>query len=300
MSMFEHSKITTISVLGCGWLGMNLAKDLIKNGYTVKGSTTHEEKIDKIKAIGATPFLIKLLPEPEGDRLHEFLNSDLLIICIPPGTRSGMADSYHPTQIKYVIQELKNSTTNKVIYISSTSVYPTTNQEVKESDVLQPADAMNKSIIMAENILRENEVFQTTVLRCGGLMGYDRIPGKYFAGEKNLKTGKIPVNYVHRDDVIAVIQEVIKQEKWEEVYNVVAPYHPTRKEMYLKNAKNFDFEAPTFNDDASAPYKIVSAYKLMVQLRYLFKYDNPLDFEYTKELKKIVETDDPHEQPDLY
>ena len=110
MSMFEHSKISTISILGCGWLGMNLAKDLIESGYEVKGSTTHEEKLPKLKALGAIPFLIKLLPEPEGDRLHEFFDSDLLIICIPPGTRSGMADSYHPTQVKYLLDGIERST----------------------------------------------------------------------------------------------------------------------------------------------------------------------------------------------
>lgn len=299
-SMFEHSKIETISILGCGWLGMNLAQDLVKEGYKVKGSTTHQEKIPKLKKLGVIPFLIKLLPEPEGDHLHEFFESDLLIIAIPPGTRSGMADSYHPTQIKYLIDDIEKSTTNKVIYISATSVYPTENKEVKEDDPLSPMDATNKAILMAERVLIDNDVFQCTILRCGGLMGYDRIPGKYFAGEKNLKTGNIPVNYVHRDDVIRVIKEVFKQEKWEEVYNVVAPHHPTRKEIYLKNAKTFGFEVPTFDDSASAPFKKVSSYKLLVDLQYQFKYPNPLEFEYNKELKQIVDPEDPHEAPDMY
>lgn len=282
MSMFKHSEITTISILGCGWLGMALAKDLIKEGYQVKGSTTHQEKIAQIRAIGATPFLIKLLPEPEGDRIHEFFDSDLLIICIPPGTRSGMADSYHPTQIKYLINNIERSTTNKVIYISSTSVYPPNNKEAQESDPIQPTGPMNKSITMAESVLIDNDIFECTILRCGGLIGYDRIPGKYFAGEKNLKTGHIPVNYVHRDDVIQVIKEVFKQGKCEQIYNVVAPNHPTRKEIYLKNAENFGFEAPTFDNTANTPYKTVSTYKLMVDLNYQYTYPNPLDFEYNK------------------
>ncbi|MGB0522887.1 MAG: NAD(P)H-binding protein [Flammeovirgaceae bacterium] len=299
-SMFANSEIKTISILGCGWLGMSLAKDLIAEGYEVKGSTTHQEKLPKIKEIGATPFLIKLLPEPEGDRLPEFFDSDLLIICIPPGTRSGMADSYHPTQIKYLLDDLEKSTISKVIYISATSVYPTNNGEARETDQLNPVEAVNKSILLAEHVLIDNDVFQCTILRCGGLMGYDRIPGKYFAGEKNLKTGSIPVNYVHRDDVIRVIKEVFKQNIWNEVYNVVAPHHPTRKEIYLKNAKTFGFEAPTFDDSAQPAYKTVSSYKLLVDFQFLFKYPNPLEFAYNKEIQKTTNPDDPHEQPDMY
>ena len=33
-------KENKIGVLGCGWLGFPLAKDLIKQGFKVKGSTT--------------------------------------------------------------------------------------------------------------------------------------------------------------------------------------------------------------------------------------------------------------------
>ena len=70
--------------------------------------------------------------------------------------------------------------------------------------------------------------------------------------------------------------------------------------MYLKNAARFGFEAPTFDESAKPPFKTVSSYKLLVDLQYQFKYPNPLDFEYNKELKRLRDTDDPHEQPDMY
>jgi hypothetical protein len=39
---FKQTHLTkiTISIAGCGWYGLNLAKELLKNDYTVKGSTT--------------------------------------------------------------------------------------------------------------------------------------------------------------------------------------------------------------------------------------------------------------------
>ena len=49
-----------ISILGCGWLGLELAKTLIAKDYSVKGSTTSTHKINSFKAAGITPFIIKL------------------------------------------------------------------------------------------------------------------------------------------------------------------------------------------------------------------------------------------------
>ena len=36
----------TITILGCGWLGLPLAQTLVKEGYSVKGSTTTEDKLE--------------------------------------------------------------------------------------------------------------------------------------------------------------------------------------------------------------------------------------------------------------
>ena len=50
--------MTKISILGCGWLGLPLAKALIGNGFSVKGSTTSYEKISGLEQGGITTFLI--------------------------------------------------------------------------------------------------------------------------------------------------------------------------------------------------------------------------------------------------
>ena len=38
--------MNSISILGCGWLGKPLAVSFLEDGFSVKGSTTSEEKID--------------------------------------------------------------------------------------------------------------------------------------------------------------------------------------------------------------------------------------------------------------
>jgi len=47
-----------ISILGCGWLGLPLAEHFRDAGYSVKGSTTSDDKIELLKGKQIAPFLI--------------------------------------------------------------------------------------------------------------------------------------------------------------------------------------------------------------------------------------------------
>ncbi len=111
-------------------------------------------------------------------------------------------------------------------------------------------------------------------------MGYDRMAGKYVAGKKELTNADTPVNFVHRDDVVRIIYEVIRQEKWNELFNVVAPQHPTRREVYLKNVQDFGYEAPTFAPASTDSFKVVKSDKLEKDLGYSFIFPDPLQFTY--------------------
>ena len=74
----------SISILGCGWLGLPLGERLQNEGYSVKGSTTTEDKLDVLKEKGIEPFLVELTPEVKAEKIQEFLDSSFLIIDIPP------------------------------------------------------------------------------------------------------------------------------------------------------------------------------------------------------------------------
>jgi nucleoside-diphosphate-sugar epimerase len=294
----EEILFMKISILGCGWLGLPLGKYLVENGHSVKGSTTSESKITLLSAVGIEPFLLKFSPQIEGlletllsvspqitlsdfssplsveTQTITFLNSEVLIICIPP--RAGKyGEDFHVQQIQSLMEYLPSSSIKSIIYTSSTSVYPDLNREVTEQDeVLE-----NHALIKVENLLKSIPK-NVTILRCGGLMGGERIPAKYFAG-KTINTGEIPVNYVHQQDVIQIITMILEKDFWHEIFNVVSPIHPIRKEIYLKNCEEFGFATPIFEEPAEEiPFKIISSQKLISKTGYEFLYANPLDFRY--------------------
>ncbi len=129
--------MNTISVLGCGWLGLPLAETLLKAGYQVKGSTRTKSDLTKLEEKGITSFLLELNPEIRGDGLDSFFDSNILIIDFPPERRHDIV-TYHELQAVSLIDRIKASPIDRVIFVSSTSVYPDLNREVTETDAQEP------------------------------------------------------------------------------------------------------------------------------------------------------------------
>ena len=268
-----------ISIIGFGWLGEPLAKSLNEKGYQVKGSTTSEEKLNRLNNKGWETFQLKFDPHPLGKGFQKLFETDILFINIPPARRS-QPDSFHPEQIKYVKALALEYKIPKIIYTSATSVYPDNNGLAKESDIITKEN--NPALYNAEQILWKDKTYDLTVIRYGGLLGVDRIPGRYFSGKENV-TGDTPVNYIHRDDAVSLAQWIIENGLWNETYNGVAPIHPMRKDVYKKNAGELGFPPPaSYADRVEDSWKEVSPSKIMAT-GFRFQIPDPMDFWYKYE-----------------
>lgn len=267
-----------VSIIGCGWLGLPLAGQLLGAGYTVKGSTTSAEKRAVLIQQRIDAYQLLLNPEPVGN-LNALLEADTLVINIPP--KAGkMGEEFHPQQIEQLIHAVRASGIQHVIYVSSTSVYPELNRPVVETDVTTETESAAPMLVRAERLVQSLTPEKlVTVLRFGGLMGYGRIPGKYVAG-RTVDSGAVPVNYIHRNDAAGIVQAVIEQQP-RGVFNGVAPEHPTREAVYRKSCADFGYDLPDFIDpERPVSYKVVSPDKLIQEMRYAFQYPNPLNFLY--------------------
>ncbi|GAB3814760.1 hypothetical protein GCM10028895_08160 [Pontibacter rugosus] len=62
-----------VSIMGCGWLGLPLAEQLVKQGYTVKGSTTTAAKQALLEEKNIQPYLLNLADEQvDEEQLQDF------------------------------------------------------------------------------------------------------------------------------------------------------------------------------------------------------------------------------------
>lgn len=264
-----------ISILGCGWLGLPLAKALIKNGFFVKGSTTSSEKLSILENSGIQPFLIALSEDKIAGNLTDFLHhSKILIIDIPPKLRGSEKENF-VSKIRNIIPFIEKSTVENVIFISSTSVYGESDALVTEETIAHPATESGKQLLETEQLLQNNSSFTTTIIRFGGLIGEDRHPIKFLAGKTNLENPNAPVNLIHQEDCIGIILKIIQQAQndklvWNETFNAVSPFHPSRKEYYTKKAIDFNLKIPQFNTENVIVGKTISSTKIENTLNYTF------------------------------
>lgn len=276
MEQNEYTKNRSISILGCGWLGLPLAGLFVQQGYRVKGSATSEEKLAALFERGILPYRVNITDQAiDCDDIQGFLDSDILIINFPPSRRPDI-NSYHPAQIALLIKAIEASKVQHVLFISSTSVYPDLNREITEKDIMPPTKGSGQALLQAENLLLAQTKFTTTILRLGGLIGYDRMPARFLAGKKDVENGDAPINVIHQDDCIGLISALIEQEVWEDIFHAAADEHPTRKIYYTLAAEKAGLEVPTFATGKPLCFKIINSDKIKRRLQYTFKHPNPL------------------------
>lgn len=272
------STIQNISILGAGWLGMPLGESLVKAGYTVNGSTTRVEKMPIISQKGMHAFNLAIEQAIVGPALDQFFNCDLLFVNIPPKRRDPDILQRYPQQMQLILEQIQKHQIPFCIFISSTSVYGNQNEVVTEESPTLPSTDSGKALVLCEQLFLQEASCKTTVLRMAGLAGADRKVGRFLAGKKELSNGQGKVNLVHLEDCIGVIQAVIKQQQWQEIFNVCADLHPTRQVLYRAQAKKLNLEPPSFLKDSTANDKVVSNEKVKQVLSYTFKWPNPMDF----------------------
>ncbi|RXP54257.1 dTDP-glucose 4,6-dehydratase [Lutibacter sp. HS1-25] len=250
-----------ISILGCGWLGEPLACSLIEKGFLVKGSTTSEVKLPILSSKKIQAFLLNI--ENITTTVEAFLTAKILIVNIPSKNVEGF---------KTLVSYIEKSEIEKVIFISSTSVY-----EISEEIITENTPVKNCDLVEIENLFKLNTNFKTTIIRFAGLLGYNRKPGNFFRNGKTIPNPEGFVNMIHQDDCISIIQQIIFQNCWGEIFNACTDTHPKRRDFYQKSFSDIGLKLPVFNENDTKEVKIISNQKLKNKLNYTFKYANLLN-----------------------
>jgi nucleoside-diphosphate-sugar epimerase len=248
-----------VSILGCGWLGKPLATSFLEVGFSVKGSTTSEVKIEILEKLGIETHLVNISKFEEFD---SFLETDILIIAITSKDVEGF---------ERLISQIQKSVVQKVIFISSTSVYESLNRVITEEDAV-----LKNPLTTIENLFRENSFFETTIIRFSGLFGGGRHPANWFTNDRKIPQPKGFVNMIHRADCIEIIHQILKQNCWNSTFNACATHHPTRRAFYTAAKLSKGFKVPEFEENEEYKWKIISSDKVQNVLDYAFIHDNLL------------------------
>ncbi|MBZ9787297.1 short-chain dehydrogenase [Psychroflexus sp. CAK57W] len=249
-----------ISILGCGWLGLPLAKHLIQNGWEVKGSTTSSEKMKNLEAEGVQAYNIELQEDRLIGNISGFLEgSELLIIAIPPGLRRHPHSDF-VSKLERFTTSISDSKVKNIIYVSSSAVfkdhesYPSFTEHYR----FTPGEVEESQLIQAEQLLLNLNEVKTSVIRFGGLVGKERHPVNYLSGKTGIKNPEAPVNLIHLEHCILLISEIIQQKKLGKVFHGVEEIQLSKEKFYTRKAKEFNLPAPEFDHSQVSVGKEIS------------------------------------------
>ncbi len=214
-----------VLIVGCGYVGLPLGAELVRQGHEVSG--LRRTVPDELPATGITPLTADITrPETLAKLAHDF---DWVVNCAASG--GGTADDYgklYRDGNQNLVAWLSDAPPQKFIYTSSTSVYAQNDgSTVTESSPVEPAAATAKILAETETLLLEAEArnhFPAVILRVAGIYG----PGRghafqqFLRGEARIEdSGSRFLNMIHRDDLIGVIIAALKRGVSGEIYNAV-------------------------------------------------------------------------------
>ena len=252
--------MTVIGLLGYGWLGKPLATTLLKTYNQINVSTRTPSPSTQL------PLNHYVIDLPLNiDPL--LFNCSTLIITIP-----FKRNLDHPKIYLEIIQSILPflNGIKQIIFTSSTMIYEANNTIVTENSPLNQRPRAQILNQVEQQLLTQPNI-KTTILRLGGLFGPQREIGQ-FAIQKKTIMGHHPINFIHQNDVITIIQKLIKS-PYHGILNAVSDNHPTREKLYQKFLTQDQLSQVNFIHDETMPYKIVDSTKLKQQLQFKFTHN---------------------------
>lgn len=245
-----------IGVIGYGWLGKNLLKELNKQFY----DTYVFSKNSNLDRDVATYIIGDLVPE-------KLMELSSILVLVPPRIRHHDKNELLE---KYSCFAKQLNSNTRLVYSSSTSVYAGIGQKNEDSEC-------EGTIFEIENIFRKR--FKNhLILRLGGLAGPERTIVNILQKKGFLDGYNAPSNLLHLNDAVNCLLLGIEKEIVG-TYNLCSPNHPSKITVY--NAWNQKLSLPLLSKgNINEKNKLISSEKWILETDYTFLFQNPIDFSF--------------------
>lgn len=234
-----------IGVIGAGWLGKDLVKQISTDLNTQVVSTNRSEQTDEFQNQFQFEF---------GDDLPDTFVEELDVLFI---TATLPKEKAQEPNLIHFVKELKTKLPQqcRIVLTSTIGVYESDQGVVDESSIELKKDSVYYQM---EQSLLDRFPGRATIVRLGGLIGEDRHPVFSLAGRKEIPDGQKLVNLVHKQDILSFMKLLLVDKTVSGIYNLVYPDHPSREVYYTRKAIEHGLHLPEF-ETGSETGKIVNA-----------------------------------------
>ncbi|WP_101296251.1 SDR family oxidoreductase [Halegenticoccus soli] len=219
-----------VVVLGCGYVGLELGRQLSAAGHDVTGVRRSEEGLRAVEAAG---FEAVRADVTEAESLAAVPDADWLVFAASSGGRDAeAARRVFVEGVRTALDEFaaRESAPDRFVYTSSTGVYGDHGGDwVDESTPVEPTTEKTRVLAEAERVAREyaaNRGVDGTVARFAGLYG----PGRYRL-ERYLE-GPVTegyLNMIHRDDAAGAVAHFLTEDRARDEVVLVVDDEPASK-----------------------------------------------------------------------
>lgn len=231
-----------IAVIGCGYVGTELARLLSKKGHVVTCSTRSKKKFADLREVAQKTAICKGSDEKEISLLMK--DQDVIIVTVGADSIDDYKNTYLRTAQSIRHAALARKTPKTLIYTSSTSVYGEHHGfwVDENSPTLAEAEHMKILLETEQTYLSLAELgWKVCIFRLAEIYGPDRtLASKVedLQGHTLPEKGNTFTNMVHRDDIVKAIDYALNHHL-EGIYNLADDDHPLRKELFDKLTKHF-------------------------------------------------------------
>ena len=211
----------TALILGCGYLGRQVARRLLGEGYAVTATTRSEARLDELRAEGAEGILFDLAEAATSPLLSRPF--DVVLYAVAPGSGGDSQLAFHDGALA-IAQRVQ---TGRFVYVSSIGVYAQRDgQELDETSASEPEEPRPQTIRHAERSLLASSAEGTCpaiVLRLGGLYGPGRSPIDWLdrapmRARLEARGRAAYMNWIHIDDAADVTVLTAQRGRPGEIY----------------------------------------------------------------------------------
>lgn len=222
-------------IVGCGYLGLRVGKQLVGRGELVYGTVRSSARAVSLQEAGIEPLIANVL---EPGTLAALPDVERVLYCVG-FDRSG-ADSMRTVYVDGVHNFLEHypGSAARLVYVSSTGVYGRNDGGwISEDDPAEPAHESGRVCLDAEATARRLggvRKLDPVVIRCSGLYGPHRIPRKASL-ERNEPIVGDPtkfLNLIHIDDAAKLAVAALDRGAPGRIYHVSDDRPSERREFY--------------------------------------------------------------------
>ncbi len=240
-------------VVGCGYLGLRVAKKWLKQGLSVAVTTRSAEKEERFHKLGLQPIICDIL---DRDSLNRLPKSNIVLHSVAVDRHSGESmRSVYLDGTNNLLNAIQQRC-NRCFYISSTSIYGQSAGEIiTEQSECRPLRENGQICLEAESLVRASDI-DSIILRLAGIYGPDRLIARVNQAKQAIPVPGNPdawLNLVHIDDCVAAIIAASETDLRNETILVSDDLPVRRREYYSLLAKLLQAPPPIFNANQKDP-----------------------------------------------